>query len=342
MTTRGEARIKLPFTFEDIAVYFSQEEWEDLDEGQKELYKEVMKENYQTLSSLGTGSPTIIPDIISHIDRGEEPYIRDWGKTAEMKSGKSICSGEESRIKYEETRDWNLVENLEENVMMSERKEDIYPGPNWGESCRNPCRPEKEENSSAGGSALCERRSANVADSARQWRNLTGKRYICLECGKNFGTKMHLTEHQRSHKREVAKRGGPYFCTDCGKSFNTKMHLTQHQRDHRREIAKRGRFFLCSECGQTFNTKMHLTAHQRSHKKEITKRGRLFVCAQCGRSFNTKMHLTEHQREHKEEVTKRWRLFLCLECGKSFSTKMHLTYQRNQENEIEEETVFVY
>lgn len=48
---------ELPVVFEDVAVYFSREEWGMLDKRQKELYRDVMRMNYELLASLGKDSP---------------------------------------------------------------------------------------------------------------------------------------------------------------------------------------------------------------------------------------------------------------------------------------------
>ncbi|XP_004851113.1 zinc finger protein ZFP69 isoform X2 [Heterocephalus glaber] len=61
--------------FKDISVDFNQEEWGQLAPAHRNLYREVMLENYRNLVSVGYHFSK--PSVISQLEKGEEPWMTE-------------------------------------------------------------------------------------------------------------------------------------------------------------------------------------------------------------------------------------------------------------------------
>ncbi|XP_067321404.1 zinc finger protein with KRAB and SCAN domains 7-like isoform X2 [Anolis sagrei] len=327
-------------TFEEVAVFFTEEEWVLLDPAQLFLHWEVMGENLGLVSSLaGDG----------HLVENKEESCRLWPERATCKEM------EEKGVNTDaEGKRGSKAAAYQSGVIFGISDEEMTP--NGNECICLLCR----RSFSCQVSLDCHMmtHTGEMPFQGGKCRKITGdgkglvsderthrreKPFQCLVCGKSFHKKLHLTSHERihtgekpfkcvmcdkrfNHKRTLTRHGKvhmgekPFKCLECGKSFIQKTDLARHQTIHTGEKP-----FKCFECGKGFTQKGNLACHKRIHTGE-----RPFQCAECGKNFSRKKGLIYHQTTHTGE-----KLFQCLECGKYFRQKANLTYHQTTQHRRE-------
>ncbi|XP_054368924.1 zinc finger protein 69 homolog B isoform X1 [Mirounga angustirostris] len=305
-------------TFKDISVDFTQEEWGQLAPAHRNLYREVMLENYGNLVSVA-GYQLSKPVVISQLEKGEEPWLIEReisgspssdleNKTETRESTlKNDISGEELHhglMKEQSTRG-NTVYSTLGRVSKCDKLESHQENQGMGEG-QIPLTHKKTLTQERGRESNRFEKSINVSSKVIPGpegppRKKDHKYDISR---KRSRYNLDLINHSRSYTRMKT-----FECNICEKIFKQLIHLTEHMRIHTGEKP-----FRCKECGKAFSQSSSLIPHQRIHTGE-----KPYECKECGKTFRHPSSLTQHVRIHTGEKP-----YECGICEKAFSQSIGL------------------
>ncbi|XP_043942453.1 zinc finger protein 182-like isoform X1 [Protopterus annectens] len=331
--------LTIPETFEDVAVTFSEEEWKMLRKQDKELHREVMVQNYETLISVGYKIP---PDkLLLLLKDDHNKLLNDdvEGNDTEQKVNP------EDKLNSFRNRDRSVFCSQKPSLGTSHPQENLQQSDEPGKDCKklhlspglqhhlgHNWIKSSECDSATPSLHHSRQKSQQGAQPVNRYNrvHLTTAPEFHLGCNCSSSPKgncepssiqhcgQHVLKTDRLLPPVVPQHQSGHNCSkrsECYTCLSKKKSAVIYQTCHKGETS-----YQCTECNKQFMCQSHLKHHhQPIHTVDTHTWGKTCKCPKCSKCFTHKYLRRIHQKVHTGAKP-----YKCAECTKCFALKKNL------------------